>query len=223
MAGALVVLEGIEGAGKSTQVARLVERLRGAGIAVRAFREPGGTPLGDAVRQLLLDPSGDVVPAAEALLFFASRAQLVAREIGPALARGDVVVLDRFFLSTYAYQIAGRGLEADRIRDANRLATGGIRPDVTCVLDLPVADGLARAGRRSMADRLEAAGDAFHTRVAAAFQASLTPAWQQEHPETGPIVRVDAAGTPDEVHQRLAAIVGARVPMLAAPLGGLRA
>jgi dTMP kinase len=211
VAGALVVLEGVEGAGKTTQVARLVARLRAGGVTVHAHREPGGTPLGDAVRQLLLDPAGDVVPEAEALLFFASRAQLVARVIAPALAHGETVVLDRFFLSTYAYQIAGRGLDRDRIRDANRLAVGGVRPDVTCVLDFPVADGLARAGRRSAVDRLEAAGDAFHARVAAAFAAAMTPTWQAEHPETGPIVRVDADGTPDLVEARVASAVAAAV------------
>ncbi|MFN9213323.1 MAG: dTMP kinase [Gemmatimonadota bacterium] len=219
MAGALVVLEGVEGAGKTTQVARLVARLRAGGRTAQSCREPGGTALGDAVRALLLAPDGDVAPEAEALLFFASRAQLVARVIVPALARGEVVVLDRFFLSSYAYQIAGRGLDRDRIRDANRLAVGGVRPDVTCVLDCPVTDGLARAGRRGATDRLEGAGDAFHARVAAAFAAALTPDWQATHPETGPIVRVEATGAPDEVEGRVARAVAAHVPALGAVLG----
>lgn len=218
MAGALVVVEGVEGAGKTTQVARLVARLTAAGVPVRSFREPGGTPLGDAVRALLLDPARDIAPEAEALLFFASRAQLVRHEVVPALAAGAVVVLDRFFLSTYAYQIAGRGLPREAIRDANRLAVGDVRPDVTVVLDLPVADGLARAGRRGAADRLEAAGAAFHARVAAAFAEALSPAWQAAHPEAGPIIGVSALGAEAEVEARLVAALAARMPALAASL-----
>lgn len=218
MRGALVVIEGVEGAGKTTQVARLVSRLERAGVPVRAFREPGGTPLGDAVRALLLDPAQHIAPEAEALLFFASRAQLVRDAVMPALASGHVVVLDRFFLSTYAYQIAGRGLARDAIRDANRLAVGSVRPDVTIVLNLPVADGLARAGRRGAADRMEAAGASFHARVGAAFTDALSPAWQAEHPEAGPIVGVSADGTEGDVDARVAEAVAAAVPSLAAML-----
>src|SRR5207248_1654147 len=140
-----------------------------SGRPVMAVREPGGTPAGDEIRKLLLDPTSDIVPRAESLLFMASRAQLVEREITPALADGVTVLLDRFFLSTYAYQVAGRGLPHDQIRTANLLATAELRPDVTLLLSLPVAEGLRRATERGPHDRMEKAEAAFHERVAGAF------------------------------------------------------
>src|SRR5687768_6421771 len=141
----LIVFEGPEGAGKTTQLRLTAEWLSAAGHTVLAVREPGGTPLGDEIRRLLLDPGSDIAPRAEALLFMASRAQLMERSVVPALARGDVVLLDRFFLSTYAYQVAGRGLPHEQISAANRLATSDVRPDLTVLLSLPVEQGLARA------------------------------------------------------------------------------
>src|SRR4051812_31940188 len=106
--GRLIVFEGAEGAGKTTQIRLLTERLTAAGILCVALREPGGTPVGDAIREILLDPEREITSATESLLFMASRAELVAREVKPSLEKGIVVILDRFFLSTYAYQIAGR-------------------------------------------------------------------------------------------------------------------
>src|SRR6185503_12936805 len=154
----LIVLEGPEGAGKTTQLRLLAEWLSGAGQTVVAVREPGGTPLGDEIRKLLLeDPSSDIVPRAESLLFMASRAQLLERKIKPALEQGAIVLLDRFFLSTYAYQVAGRGLPHEEIGSANRLATGELRPDLTLLLMLPVEEGLQRAGARAPHDRIERA------------------------------------------------------------------
>lgn len=208
--GLLLVLEGAEGVGKTTQLARLAERLYAEGHAVTALREPGGTPLGDAVRTLLLDPSGDVDARAEALLFMASRAQLLEGVVRPALAAGGLVLLDRFFLSTYAYQVAGRGLPADDVRAANRLATGGLVPDLTLVLRLPAGEGLRRAAARGAADRLEGAARDFHDRVDQAFADALDPAWQARHPECGPIVAVDASGTEEEVYARIAAALAER-------------
>ena len=208
----MVVLEGFEGAGKSTQLERLVAVLRDAGRDVVALREPGGTPLGDEIRRVLLDPASDIEPAAEALLFIASRAQLVAQVIRPALARGAVVLIDRFFLSTYAYQVEGRGLALEGIRDANRLAVGGLVPDLTLLLTLPTDEGLARVGRRGAADRMEQTGDEFHRRVAAAFTRFATPEWQAAHPECGPIVSVDAAGTVEAVSERVLAALSERWP-----------
>lgn len=208
--GRLIVFEGGEGAGKSTQLDRVMQRLSVAGIAVAKFREPGGTPLGDEIRRLLLDPSTTMTARAEALLFMASRAELVAKHLRPAVAAGTVVLLDRFFLSTYAYQIAGRGLPASDVRSANRVATAGLVPDLTILLTLPAAAGLARAMSRSGPDRIEGSGAEFHAQVEAAFAEFATPEWQATHDECGPIVSVDAAGTPDEVHERVLAAITAR-------------
>lgn len=210
--GRLIVLEGPEGVGKSTQHRLLVERLTGRGQDVVSFREPGGTPVGDVIRQQLLDPASDIVPAAEALLYIASRAQLVEREIKPALARGATVLLDRFFLATYAYQGWGRGLPADELYAANRMAASGVVPDLTLLLSLPVEEGLARAAQRGGHDRMERVELAFHERVASAFATFLDPAWQAGHPECGPIVLVDASGSETQVNDRLLATLRHRWP-----------
>lgn len=212
MPGRLIVLEGAEGVGKTTQLRRLEETLRAAGHDVVAVREPGGTPLGDAIRRLLLDPASDIDSAAEALLFMVSRAQLVQRVIRPALARGAVVLVDRFFLSTYAYQVHGRGLALDDVRHANRLAVGDLVPDLTLLLVLPAGEGLARAAARGDADRMEASGDDFHGRVAAAFGEFARPAWQSAHPECGPVTAIDATGTVEAVATRIATAVQHRWP-----------
>jgi dTMP kinase len=211
-AGRLLVFEGAEGVGKSTQLRRLSAVLSAAGRPVLALREPGGTPLGDEVRRLLLDPAGDVAPGAEALLFMASRAQLVERLLRPALAEGTVVLLDRFFLSTYAYQVVGRGLAADQVRAANRLAIRDLVPDLTLVLTLPVGEGLRRASQRGAADRLEAAEAAFHERVVGAFEEALGAEWQRRYPECGPIVGIDATGTEAEVAARVLTVLAGRWP-----------
>lgn len=201
--GRLVVLEGPEGAGKSTQLARLADALAASGRRARTVREPGTSAVGQEIRRLLLDPAHDVAPAAEALLFMAARAQLVARELLPALDAGETVLADRFFLSTYAYQIGGRGLPEDEVVRANQLAVGGLVPDLTLLLHVPAGIGLERAGRRGAHDRIEAAGDAFHARVEAAFARFATAAWQADHPECGPIVPVDGTGTEAAVFERL--------------------
>jgi dTMP kinase len=202
--GRLIVFEGGEGTGKSTQLRRLAEQLTARGIRHRSLREPGGTALGSEVRRILLHVEDEIEPRAEALLFMASRAQLVAREIRPALERGEWVLLDRFFLSTYAYQIAGRALPEREVREANRFATGGLVPDLTLLLTLPVEEGLARAaGRSATYDRIEATGEAFHRRVAEAFAAFARPDWQAGHPECGPIVSIDAGGSEQDVAARV--------------------
>lgn len=210
--GRLVVLEGSEGAGKTTQLGLLAERLRAAGIEVWTLREPGGTALGDSIRALLLDPERHIAPAAEALLFMASRAQLVRDEIDPALDRGVVVLMDRFFLSTYAYQVDGRGLPEDQIRAANALATSGLVPDLTIVLELPASEGMKRAAARSGKDRMEQLGDDFHDRVERAFARFTSGDWQRLHRECGPIVAVDARGEAGEVHDRILEALAVNVP-----------
>jgi len=207
-----IVLEGPEGAGKTTQLRLLAEWLTEAGETVVAVREPGGTPLGDEIRRLLLEPSSDIAPRAESLLFMASRAQLIEREITPALEKGATVLLDRFFLSTYAYQVAGRGLPHEEIGSANRLATSALRPDVTLLLTLPGEEGLKRAGARGPSDRIERADAAFHERVSRAFEEFATRDWQRAHPEAGPVVTVDARGTTDEVFARVVATLQQRWP-----------
>jgi dTMP kinase len=202
-AGRLVALEGAEGTGKTTQVRRLVERLSVKGVDCVAVREPGGTPVGDSIRTLLLDPEQAIGPRAEALLFMASRAELCERELRPALDRGALVVMDRFFLSTYAYQVGGRGLPEAEIRVANTLATGGLVPDLTILLRLPLEEALARAAARSAPDRMEGSGREFHERVAAAFERFASQDWMRAHPECGPVVSVDASGSRDAVSSRI--------------------
>ena len=209
----MIVFEGGEGSGKSTQLRRFSAVLADRSVAHVCLREPGGTPLGTEVRRILLDRASDIDPRAEALLFMASRAQLVQREIRPAITRGDVVLLDRFFLSTYAYQIAGHRLHEEDVRQANRFATDGLLPDLTILLTFPARAGLDRAaGRASSHDRMEAMGESFHERVAVALGTFAEPAWQTAHPECGPIVAVDAGGTEDEVAERVLVVVRHRWP-----------
>jgi dTMP kinase len=210
--GRLVVLEGPDGAGKSTQLRLLAEWLGARGSDVVAVREPGGTPVGDEIRRILLDAPTDLEPAAEALLFMASRAQLVAREIRPALAGGSVVLVDRFFLATYAYQGAGRELPTEDLRAANHLATGGLVPDLTILLTISRQEGLARAMRRGGHDRIERAEAAFHDRVVEAYEHFMTLDWQRAHPECGPIVLVDAVGAEADVFARVLHVLHERWP-----------
>jgi dTMP kinase len=217
--GQLIVFEGGEGAGKSTQLRRLADALATAQVPHRTFREPGGTPLGDRIRELLLHAEHAVTPRAEAALFVASRAQLVAAELQPALARGEMVLLDRFLLSTYAYQIHGRGLPEAPVRAANALATDGLVPDLTLLFVMDPATGLARAGARGATDRIERSEAAFHARVASAFTTFSTAAWQATHPECGPIIAIDGTGDEATVAGRVREAVIARFPSFAPALG----
>jgi len=197
--GLFLVLEGGEGVGKTTQWTRLTDTLRAVGLDVVAVREPGGTPAGDAIRALLLDPGSSLTAASEALLFAASRAQLVRDIIAPAIARGAIVLVDRFLLSTYAYQGAGRGLPMASLRAVNRFATAGLTPDLTLLLTVPLETAQARMHARGVADRMEQEDVAFHERVRDAFQAALGNEWQAQHPETGPVVSVSADSPVDVV------------------------
>jgi dTMP kinase len=209
--GPLIVFEGPEGVGKTTQVRWLADHLAALGLPHVALREPGGTALGERVRGLVLDAALDVHPRAEALLFLAARAQLLDA-VREHLDRGAIVLLDRFFLSTYAYQVAGRGLPEDAIREANAFATGGLTPDLTILLSYPADAGLARVDRRGERDRMERAGADFHARVAAAFDRFREAGWQAVHPETGPIAAVDAGGSESEVAERVARALAVRWP-----------
>ncbi len=201
--GRLIVFEGAEGAGKTTQIRILAGRMATSDIPTVAVREPGGTPVGDDIREILLHPEQEITSASEALLFMASRAELVAREIRPSLGAGFSVLLDRFFLSTYAYQIVGRGLPEAEVRAANALATAGLVPDLTLLLDVTAAHGLERTDARGARDRMERSGDDFHVRVGNAFREFTNPAWQHSHPECGPIKLIDGSADEATVHQRV--------------------
>ncbi|MDQ3244139.1 MAG: dTMP kinase [Gemmatimonadota bacterium] len=214
MPGLLIVLEGAEGAGKTTQVSLLARRFEASGTRLLVLREPGGTALGDSLRHILLDAPGSLEAPSEALLFMASRAELVRRRIDPALADGVIVLMDRFFLSTYAYQVAGRGLPEEEVRAANSLATHGLVPSLTMVITVPAKEGMARATRRGAHDRIERSGAEFHDRVEKAFATFASPDWQRAHPECGRIVPVDGNGSPDEVFTRVVSALAQNLPEL---------
>ena len=169
--GRFITLEGGEGTGKSTQARRLGERLRDKGIAVVLTREPGGSPGAEQIRELVVEGEGGRwTPITETLLVYAARADHVARTIGPALARGEWVISDRFNDSSFAYQGAGRGVPRETIRRIDAVVLDDFRPDLTLVLDLPVEVGLARAGSRGGTEnRFESLGAEFHERMRAAF------------------------------------------------------
>lgn len=178
MSGLFITLEGPEGAGKSTNRDYLAERLREQGIDVLLTREPGGTPLAERIRELLLTPSSEVMATdTELLLVFAARAQHLAEVIRPALARGSVVLCDRFTDATYAYQGGGRGLPTARIEQLESFVQGALRPDLTLVFDLPIEVGLARAAARGRLDRFEQEGRSFFDAVRKTYleRAALAP------------------------------------------------
>ena len=197
MRGLFITLEGADGCGKSTQAAILADRIAATGREVVRLREPGGTAVSEKIRALVLDPeNSEMALECELLLFEASRAQLVRQVIEPALARGAVVVCDRFYDSTFAYQAAGRSLAEPTIRAANALGSCGVAPDRTLVLDMDTDAALSRATRDG-ADRMEAEGAAFQRRVREGYLRLVA-----EEPHR--VRRVDAAGTVEEVTGRLA-------------------
>lgn len=169
MRGVFITFEGVEGSGKSTQVARLVRRLRDRGVEVVDSREPGGTAIGERIRTVLLDPGSRSMEAwTELFLYLASRSQHVRETILPALQRGRVVVLDRYGESSAAYQGGGRKLGARPVARLNRLATAALRPHLTFLVDVPVAVGMRRKQPAAL-DRLEQERIEFHERVRAAY------------------------------------------------------
>lgn len=209
MTGLFITLEGPEGAGKSTNREYLADCLRGHGIDVLMTREPGGTPLAERIRELLLAPSQEVMNAdAELLLVFAARAQHLAEVIKPALARGAVVLCDRFTDATYAYQGGGRGLSIERIATLENFVQGALRPDLTLVFDLPVEIGLARATARGRLDRFEQEGRAFFEAVRSTYLNRAAAA-----PERYRLV--DAAMSLPQVQQSLDALLPELLNLLA--------
>lgn len=204
MQGLFVSFEGPEGAGKTTQARRLADDLRAEGHEVVLTREPGGTPLAEAIRDLVLSQAaageGVMSAATEALLFTAARSDHVERLIRPALAEGKVVICDRFTGSTLAYQGGGRGLDGEALAAAQLLATGGLVPDLTLLLDLPVREGLARrfADRDGDApNRLDAESVAFHERVQATYRHLADagrPSWVIVRADQSPVAVATAIG-----------------------------
>lgn len=193
MRGRFISVEGLDGTGKSTLCASLSARLREAGLAVRALREPGGTPAGEQIRTILADPETSLTPRAELLLFSAARAELVETVVEPALAGGTWVLLDRFTDSTLAYQGAGRELGDAPTVAAADLATAGLRPDRTLLLTAPAAVRHARLrARGDAADRWELADPSVVARIEARY-AELAAA------EPGRVRTVDASGAPEAV------------------------
>jgi len=200
--GFFVTLEGVEGSGKSTQARRLVGWLAATGYDVLGTREPGGTEAGERIRRVLLGGGGaGLRPEAELLLYLADRAQHVRDVIRPALQSGAVVVCDRFSDATLAYQAGGRGLPEETVRDLNELAAGGLSPHLTLVLDLPEADGLARAaGRGGGFDRMEREAISFHRDVRSAYL-------EIAKREPDRVRVVDASRTEEEIEREIVAIV----------------
>ena len=193
MSGRFLVLEGVEGAGKSTQLEVVRSYLEAQGHRVRMTREPGGTVLGEKVRDLLLDPANvGMTPDMELLLVFAARAQHIARCVRPALEAGQWVVSDRFTDATFAYQGAGRGVPASRIEALEQLVQGDLRPDRVLLLDIPPAEGARRVLGRGEADRFERERQEFFERVREAYLARASR-WPQRYRV------VDASGSIDAV------------------------
>ena len=198
-----ITFEGIDGSGKTTQARRLSATLTTAGYPVVTVREPGGTRLGEEIRTLLLDPEGDVTPRAELLLFSAARAHLIDRVIRPALDDGAVVIADRFFDSTTAYQAGGRGVMSVEAAEAlHGFVTAGLCPDLTVFVDLDVETALQRRGPDE--DRMEAADRAFHERVRDTYLALAT-----RHPER--VLKVDGRATTNELTATITRAVMARL------------
>jgi dTMP kinase len=197
---AFISLDGIDNTGKSTQLGLLADRLRSDGHTVTTCTDPGGTDLGARLREILLyGRQAQMSMRAEALLFMASRAELVERVIRPALARGEVVISDRFLLANVVYQGHAGGLDSSDLWTVGRFSTGGLEPDLTLVLDLPVE--VARTRRKaSAADRVESRGDWYFQRVRDGFLFEV-----QNWPDTMRVI--DASGTAEQVHEAVFARV----------------
>jgi len=200
-----ISFEGPDGGGKSTQACLLVDHLKGRGLNVLLTREPGGTPIGDQIRRTLMDLGNTGMdPRTEILLFSASRAQIVHQVIRPHLESGGVVVCDRFYDSTLAYQGYGHGLDLDALRTITKFATGGLRPDLTLLLDLPAEAGLERRRSGGQWNRLDAYDLAFHQRVRQGY-------FELAKTEPERWVRIDATQPVDEVQAAVRQAVNARL------------
>jgi len=200
--GFFLVLEGVEGAGKSTQARRLTSRLEEAGVPCLMAREPGGTPGGERIRDVVLDPGLELGAEAELLLYLASRAEFVSRIVRPALEAGRLVIADRYELSTLAYQGLARGLGLEKVRRLNRWATGGLTPDAVVLLRVDPSTGRRR--KEGAPDRLESESGEFFRRVAEAYDELA-----RNEPE---VVVVDGDGSADDVERRVIDQLASRWP-----------
>lgn len=197
MKGVFITFEGIDGCGKSTQTSMCRTWLEELGRTVLLVREPGGTKIGERIRELLLDKkNSSMAPLTELFLFEAARAQIVEEVIKPALSEGKIVICDRFFDSSYAYQGCARGLGPEMVSRLNMDATGGLAPDITFFLDISVEGAIKRRNvRGEEKDRIESAGDAFQEKVRQGFIRAAS--------EDGRIVTVDASLSPDEIFAQI--------------------
>ncbi|MFM7108015.1 MAG: dTMP kinase [Planctomycetaceae bacterium] len=201
--GRFIALDGLDGSGKSTQIARLADWLRSRGLAVTTCRDPGSTAVGDAIRAILLDRHDlHVAPTAEMLLYMAARAQLVAEVVEPAIDRGEWVVSDRYLLATVVYQGHAGGLDPGAIRGVGAVATGGIMPDLELLLDVDLATSAARLDRPL--DKLENRGDGYRRLVREGYLAEAAR-------DPGRTCVIDAAAGIDEVAARIRAAVAERL------------
>ena len=207
--GLFIVFEGVEGSGKSTHVRLLSERLLAAGIPHRVAREPGGTASAERIRSVVLDPSLEIGPVAELLLILAARAEFVREIVEPSLARGEIVLADRYELSTYAYQGIARGLGLERVKVLNEMATGGLKPDAIILLEVESATGLAR--KETEADRMESEDLAFHQAVESAYR-------QLSESEPN-IIPIDSSGERDAVESEIDSTLASHWPDAFSALG----
>jgi len=203
--GAFITFEGTEGSGKSTQCQRLAQALRAQGYQVLQTREPGGTPLAETIRTLFLTPSKaqikmePITPACESMLIFAARSQHMTHIIQPALDKGMIVICDRFFDSTLAYQGYARGVGKTFLYEAQQFVTNGLQPHLTFFLDLPIRDGLARRQQSNKQDRLDQESLSFHQRVRRGFLALA-----KQHPKR--IQKVDARQSPQTLASHITSV-----------------
>lgn len=199
----LIAIEGLDGSGKTTQARLLTAHLRERGREVSLVEEPGTTAVGKAIRAILLEQGGEIEPLSELLLYEAARAQLVREVVRPALQGGKIVIADRFALSSLAYQGYGRGLPLELVARLNEVATGGLEPDLTILLDISPEEGLRRkaeATRRAL-DRLEGGGLEFLRRAREGYRKALPPS-PRGH-------LLDAQASPEELHRQVVALVSA--------------